>query len=220
MKRPLILFGFALLVVAQLAVPTAMIDKRQTTLEEGVAYKFSIGPVDPYDPFLGRYLILNLEAALFEQWQGGFLKKGQKIYAVLAKDEQGFATISSLSKDRPGQSDYLRAHVTWQSGPQVRLQLPFSRYYLEEHAAQSAWRVRRNGRREPVPAHIVVKIRNGFGVLEELYFNDQPLLEYMEARGLWSPTGAQHDAEPRPTTAPLTPKAAPEAVPHSDLNNE
>ncbi len=206
MSRSLLFGCFVALAAVQLAVPTFMIDKRETTLEEGSAYKFNIGPVDPYDPFLGRYLVLELEAATLEGWKGDTLHKGQTVYAVLDVSADGFATIVDLSMDAPGTRDYLKVRVAWHSADQVRLDLPFSRYYLEEHAAQAAWRIRRNGRRQPVPAYIQVRVHNGFGVLEELYFEDTPLLEYMRARGLWSSDSST--SEPSAAVIKLPPEKA------------
>lgn len=191
MTRLVTLLVFAVLVVLQLAVPASMIEKRQSTLAQGAAYKFSIGPVDPYDPFLGRYLVLNLEVATFPDWKGEPLHKGQTIFAVLAKDADGFATITNLSMDAPGRSDYLKARVAWQSGQQVQLALPFSRYYLQEEAAQLAWRVRPDPQQQPVPAYILVKLKAGFGVLEDLYFEDRPIMDYMRDRGVWPPEEAK-----------------------------
>ena len=69
---------------------------------------------------------------------------------------------------------------------------------MEEHAAQLAWRIRRPARRQPVPAHIVVKVDEGFGVLEELYFDDLPVLDYMRKMGIWPPS----DASPAGTEVP------------------
>ncbi|MGB1581009.1 MAG: GDYXXLXY domain-containing protein [Nevskiales bacterium] len=183
MNRKLLLLIFAVLVVLQLAVPAVMIDKRMTTLEEGEAYQFRIGPVDPYDPFLGRYLVLNLEAADYDNWKGEDLHPGQTVYGVLETDYEGFARFRNLSMDPPGTRDYLKLRVAWQSGKQVRLRMPFDRYYTEENVAQQAWRVRRSGRRQPVPAHIQVRVLDGYAVLEELYFEDMPLMDYMRQRG-------------------------------------
>lgn len=206
MNRKLLWSLFAGLVVVQLAVPAMMIDKRQTTLDEGTPYKFRIGPVDPYDPFLGRYLVLNLEVASYERWRGPALERGQTVYAVLETDRDGFARFRNLSMDPPGTRDYLKLRVDWQSGQQVRLQLPFDRYYVEENIAQMAWRVRRPARRQPVPAHIQVRVLEGYGVLEELYFDNRPLMDFMLGRGLLpgrapasSPTEA---ASPAPDNDP------------------
>lgn len=208
MKRTTLMALFLLLVVVQLSVPASMIHKRQTTLQEGEAYKFRVGPVDPYDPFLGRYLVLNLEAANFEKWQGEDLHKGQVVYAVLERDRDGFARIRDVSLDAPGTRDYLRVRVEWQADKHVRLALPFSRYYLEEQAAQNAWRIQPNARRQPVRAHILVKVRKGFAVLEELYFEDQPIMEYMRERGLW-PSSALRSSPPQLGEPPQQPEAMP-----------
>ncbi len=187
--RRIILAAFIGLAIAQYAVPISMINKRQSTLEQGVTYKFRIGPVDPYDPFLGRYLALDLEAATFNNWRGEPLQAGQTLYAVLEQDKQGFARVITLSMDPPGTRDYLKARVVWQSGSQVRLRLPFDRYYLEENAAQTVWQMQRSNPQQAVPVHIVVKLQDGFGVLEELYFDDKPIFEYMQEQGLWPPLG-------------------------------
>ncbi|MDX1497258.1 MAG: GDYXXLXY domain-containing protein [Salinisphaeraceae bacterium] len=213
MSRGLTLLLFAVLVVIQLAVPAAMIDKRMTTLQEGTPYKFRIGPVDPYDPFLGRYLVLNLEAADYEGWKGEDLHPGQTVYGVLETNNDGFAYFYNLSMDAPGTRDYLKLRVAWQSGKQVRLRMPFDRYYTEENAAQQAWRVRRPGRRQPVPAHIQVRVLDGYGVLEELYFEDTPFMQYMRKKGLL--------AAPAPATTASEAALAPKPVPvEQDSENQ
>lgn len=54
---------FALLCVAQWAVPLAMVQRAERTLSEGTAYRFRTAPVDPADPFRGRYVTLDFDAA-------------------------------------------------------------------------------------------------------------------------------------------------------------
>lgn len=200
-----------LLVTVQLAVPASMIGKRQGALNHGEPYKFRIGPVDPYDPFLGRYLELNLEAASYDKWHGEPLHRGQIVYAVLERDRDGFARLRNISMDPPGTRDYIRARVQWQSENQVRLRLPLTRYYLEEQAAQHAWRIQRDRRRQPLPAYILVKVRSGFGVIEEMYIQNQPLLDYMRSHGLWPPTSTVNPEIPAPArpAAPVPDHNAP-----------
>ena len=50
---------FILLVCAQLIVPGSMIWKKDMILVKGKSYKFLTAPIDPYDPFIGKYIVLN-----------------------------------------------------------------------------------------------------------------------------------------------------------------
>ena len=61
MKRKYIFILFIILAVAQIAVPAQMIFGREAILKAGTAYKFSTEPVDPSDPFKGKYITLNYD---------------------------------------------------------------------------------------------------------------------------------------------------------------
>ena len=52
---------FGLLIVAQVAVPLQMIQQRETVLREGELFRFKTEPIDPADPFQGRYVWLQIE---------------------------------------------------------------------------------------------------------------------------------------------------------------
>jgi uncharacterized membrane-anchored protein len=45
----------------QLGVPAAMVLREEATLRGGAELRFRAGPVDPVDPFRGRYVALSLE---------------------------------------------------------------------------------------------------------------------------------------------------------------
>jgi hypothetical protein len=65
----------------------------------------------------------------------------------------------------------------------IKVNLPFDRFYMEEEmapAAESAFR-RRSGD-ESTSTHITVRIRNGFGVIEDLMFDDKPAAQYLKER--------------------------------------
>lgn len=60
MKLKIILL--IVLFAIQLAIPGYMIFEQNQILTEGTAYKFKTRPIDPYDPFRGRYVTLAFEA--------------------------------------------------------------------------------------------------------------------------------------------------------------
>jgi len=175
----MILF-FVVIVLAQLAVPGWMIGRRELVLEQGVPYRFRTAPVDPYDPFRGRYVMLNLEAASAPVTEGVNYRSGEKVYALLETDDEGYARVGGLSRDCPGPGDYLRVRVGYQQTDRVQLRLPFDRYYAEESVAPGIERAYwKHSRRQERDAYLVVRVRKGIGVIEELYIEGVPVLEFI-----------------------------------------
>ena len=89
MKR----YIFIALVVAQLAVPSAMIASQENILKNGEQYKFKTAPVDPYDIFRGRYVALTTDQNSFEIQNAKLLRRNQDLYVVLKTDEEGYALL-------------------------------------------------------------------------------------------------------------------------------
>lgn len=184
MKNFLALPLFAFLVIAQLAVPAWMILSRERTLEHGEVYKFKTRPVDPYDPFRGRYVALGIEPDEAPVPKGPELHRNQKVYAILERDEEGFAQVSELSLTRPEGDNYIRVKVGYVSDNSARLRWPFDRYYMDEHQAPEAERVyRNNSRSDEHNAHLTVRVREGSAVLEELFIEGVPIGEFLQQEG-------------------------------------
>ena len=175
----------ALLFLLQLAVPASMIVGRELTLRKGEPFRFRTAPVDPYDPFRGRFVALNLEAAWAPRPVGDELEYRQKVFALLAVDEAGFAYCSAIVAEQPVEGSYLSVRIASFNKEQVRLELPFDRYYAEEQLAPEIERAyRANSRRGEQDAFIAVRVRKGRGVLEELYIDDLPVGEYLRLQAV------------------------------------
>lgn len=181
MKRRMALGLFLCLALVQLAVPASMIVRRELTLHYGRQYRFQTAPVDPYDPFRGRYVALNLQASTALPLPDIPLTPGQRVYAILTEDTEGFATIASLSLTPPGSDTYFQTSVNYVSGDRVQIDLPFDRYYTDEHLAPAAehayWQ---HSRRQTHETYITVRIKDGLAVLEELYIAGKPLREFLQ----------------------------------------
>ncbi len=181
------LFGLMLVLsfLVQLAVPASMILGRETTLRDGQQFRFRTAPVDPYDPFRGRFVALNLDAASAPLPKDMKLKYRQKVLVRLAVDEAGFAYCRDIVSEAPQEGAYLTARVQSWNKETVRLQLPFDRYYAEEDLAPEIERAyRANSRRDKHEAYITVRVRDGRGVLEELYIADLPVAEYLRQQAV------------------------------------
>lgn len=183
------LWLFLLVAAVQLLVPAGMIYQQESTLTQGAVYRFKTAPVDPYDPFRGRFVALNVEANQAPTATSEGLKRGDWAYVLLGTDGQGFATLQFAYRQPPATGDYLRLKVRAVSGDSAQLALPFSRYYAEESIAPEIERAyRSSSRRGQQNAFIQVRVMDGRGVIEELYVANLPIMEFL----------AQEAKAPRP----------------------
>lgn len=183
MNKSITLILFAAMVLAQWAVPVSMITKREMTLSQGAIYKFRCEPIDPYDAFRGKYVWLSVAPEGNATWNGEPLRKDQAIFVVLDQDEEGFANVRELQLTRPESGDYVKAKVRWNASGRedVPLEYPFDRYYLEESKAPRAETAYRQSLSDQQHnTYIAVRLRNGFGVIEELYIDDMPIHDFLE----------------------------------------
>jgi uncharacterized membrane-anchored protein len=169
-----ILKALLILVAAgQLAIPATMILERERTLRDGHPYKFRTQPVDPYDAFRGRFVALRLGPNTVP---GTNLEARTTVYVTLAEGPDGFVKFTGVSRERPVGQDYLKVKAGWSNS----VQLPFDRFYMEETAAPAAERAYREHSRQggAHDAYVIVRVRDGQGVIENLYVAGQPIAEF------------------------------------------
>lgn len=169
---------FALAAAIQLAVPAWMIARQLTTLREGRVFKFRTAPVDPYDAFRGRFVALGFKAA--EANTDENFTRGQTACVVLGEDADGFAKVERVSREGPSGDHVLRVKTGYSYEHHVHLEFPFARYYLEEKAAPEAERAyRAASRRDHEKAWVTVRVRHGYGALEELFIDGKPIRDFL-----------------------------------------
>ena len=170
MKNKLIIGLFCCIAVIQLIVPLSMIMKRESVLKKGEQFKFVTAPVDPFDAFRGRYVALRIAEDNVTASKEQRLNNGQNVFAHIGMDEQGFARLTGVTTSQPQGIPYIQAKVRWESGGKVYLDLPINRYYMEEKSALLAERVyREHSMRGKQDAYVLVRIKDGFAVIEGLY---------------------------------------------------
>lgn len=182
MKTKYLMIAFAITALLQAAVPLKMIYDSEMTERHGVEYKFKTSPIDPTDPFRGKYIILDFEdEAVTTQdttWQ-----RNEKVYASLGKDSLGFAKITNVSREKPDSStDYITTKVGYYYGKDLHIDLPFDRFYMEEGKAYDAEVAYREYNRDSVmfkPAYALVAVKDGNAVLKNVMIDDMPIREYV-----------------------------------------
>ncbi len=206
MKKTWIFIAFAVLAILQIGVCAARIIKWEDILRTGTQIRLRTTPVDPYDAFRGRYVALDFEEETVPAELGPDLQWGDEVYAVFREDEAGFARIDELRKDQPAAGNYLRIKVSYlhPTREQIHLEFPFRRFYLKETiapAAEQAYQARsRDNKRS---AYVTARLKNGYGVLEDLMIEDQPIAEFIRAeRKKEQPAAAPSPKPPQATNQP------------------
>jgi|GEM_PF-82252 len=171
---------FGVMVLVQWYVPSRVIFEQETILENGREYRFLTRPIDPVDPFRGRYVRLRFEAEKvnLDQPDTNF-QAGEKLYASLKTDSAGYTVLNQLLKNPPEDEDYLMVSYRYgnYNDQVVTVELPFDKFFMQEDLAEIA---------EGLPSrsdldqagYAVVKILDGKVVLEDVRVNEQSLTDW------------------------------------------
>jgi hypothetical protein len=178
MRTRILLAVLSLAVAAQLWVPASLILRSELTLATGTAYRFRTEPVDPYDAFRGRYVALGFADDEVACGDTGRVRPGRHAYALLTTDAGGFARVSALAAEKPRSGDCVRVMVRGESEGTVSFSFPFDRLFLEENLAPAAERLyRERNLAGAQDSYLVVRVRNGFSVIEDLFIAGLPVRE-------------------------------------------
>lgn len=131
---------FAVLCLLQLGAAASGIALHERTLAEGAGVLLEVAPVDPADPFRGRYVSLAFELERASHpLRGRAPRYDETAYVVLKVDAQHKATVDYVTATEPEAGLYLKADSSWQeSDAKIHVSLPFKRYYMNEQLAPAA----------------------------------------------------------------------------------
>jgi len=181
--KAVFLIVFALVATAQWYVPISMIRESELILTEGEELKFRTRPVDPSDPFRGKFVTLSFANESIVMDTLPRYSYGEEVYAGLALDDNGFAVIDTLYENNPGsnvQSVKVKIIDAYDDfGKQaIRVQFPFDRFYVEESKASEAEKVYWESLLPTLPerqTYAVVRVRKGRGVLIDVRIADRSI---------------------------------------------
>ena len=176
-----------LLALVQLYVPAKMIWDREEVLSTGTEYKFKTAPIDPNDPFRGKYITLRYDENTVEVKNEKDWTSGEVVYISLMADEKGFAKIIAVSKEKPDKNqDFLKAtvrFVTRNGLNKLTVDYPFDRYYMEESKAYEAELAYAQSQRDTSKTtYALVSIKNGNAVLKDVLIDGASIRELVKAR--------------------------------------
>jgi len=181
-NKKILLSVFILVALVQLFVPAKMILDREDILDKGKEYKFKTEPIDPNDPFRGKYITLRYEDDMIDIQNEADWIRGEIIYVFLTTNNEGFAKIQSVSKENPtNNQDFLKTKVSYVSGNgsnKLTIDYPFDRYYMEESKAYDAELTYRESQLDTSQiAYALVCIKDGEAVLKDVLINEVSIRE-------------------------------------------
>lgn len=185
MKTIHIFLIFITIVILQLVIPAKMIYDKEDVLKTGRVYKFKTQPVDPNDPFRGKYVTLRYELNSAKSLDST-LQRDDKVLVYFEKDSLGYAKVKRVSKTNLEiENDFIEVIVNYYDTNSniLSFNLPFDRYYMEEFKAKPAEDIYRKYNRQNDTinkTYALVAIKNGDAVLKDVYINDKSIVYYIE----------------------------------------
>lgn len=183
-SKKIILIPFVLVALVQIYVPAKVILDRAIVLSSGKEFKFKTAPIDPGDPFRGKYIHLNFNENTIEIQNKESWTRGETVFVLLSTDNNGFAKIRSVSRAKPTDNqDFLKAKVNsvTYDGSRLSIEYPFDRFYMEESKAYDAELTYRRALPDTSQvAYALVNIKNGESVLKDVMINGIPIREIVK----------------------------------------
>lgn len=175
-KKNIILL-FALVVLAQLYIPLQMIFNQEDIIKTGTEFKFKTEPIDPNDPFRGKYIILNYKERKIPVKNVKKWDYNQTVFAELGKDKNGYAKIILISKNKPQKkSNYFTAKISFintYKDNYILLDIPFDRFYVNENKAKKAETTYVESMVDQKnKTYALVAIKNGEAVIKDVRINE------------------------------------------------
>ena len=184
---------FCGLVLIQLAVPCWMVISQERTLAEGALFKFKTRPVDPVDFFRGRYVQLAFDQEVLSSELDKSFELDQRVYVALGTDDQGFAKVLTVSRERPDTGSFILARTSRYE--RNRLEFPFDRFYMDEFKAPKAEAAFLGSGSQRVQAYVQVRVRDGHASIEDLFLEGLPVKKYLRTKEIL-------EREPAPLAEP------------------
>lgn len=177
------LLAFFVLAVIQWVIPGRIISKKTEVLEKGQSYKFQTEPVDPSNPFKGKYITLDFRENSFTDTVERRLGPNEEVYVLLSVDTSGYAIIRNVSTTEPEtNSPYVKADVSYvsRSGDSITvfIHYPFNEFYMDEFKAPKAETIYQESSRDSSDkTYALVKIWKGQAVIQDVLINDTSIIE-------------------------------------------
>lgn len=183
--RKNILIIFILVALAQLAVPLKLIYDKEHVILNGHEFKFKTAPIDPSDPFRGKYITLSYAINRHTVTNDSEWVTRQNVYVELGTDDRGFAKINNITHEPPiGTIDYVTAEVNYvypvngEKELEMMINYPFDKFYMEESKASEAERLYwLSSRDTSQTTYTLVSVKEGDATVKDVLIGGKSIKE-------------------------------------------
>ena len=184
MKR-LIWTAFIILLIEQWAVPSQMIWKKHTIQTKGKLFKFQTAPVDPSDPFIGKYIVLNFKENSLKMRHHADILRGSKVFVTFLEVD-GFARIKNITNSKPPTTTYMEAVVRSYSSDAdsdiVYIDYPVDRFYMQEYKAPQAEMIYNERTNDSLnKTYALINVYKGGAVIKDVLINDTSISDIIKS---------------------------------------
>jgi uncharacterized membrane-anchored protein len=186
--KNLIFAVFIIMVLVQLYIPANIVFRGERLIASGKEYKFKTEPVDPNDPFRGKYIALRFEANRYQIYDTVQWERNRDVYVTIENDADGYAKISDVTISQPDEGiDYIKANIDYSVKDNLRTTLfikyPFNRYYMEETKSAEAEKIYRESLLDSTKiTFALVNIKQGSAVLTDVMVNGVSLKDLIKKK--------------------------------------
>ena len=178
--------------IMQVSILINIIMEHKTILKEGAKFKMKAKIVDPYDPFRGRFIKIQINESIEIETTENIMQ-GDTIKIALTEKE-GFAEIEDIKKKGLKNSVFIKTRVkklriieNKENKKKVRItiDLPLKRFYMKENIAKKVEALiqkRKNISRENT--YITFRVLNGKALIENLYIDNTPIKKLAKRESL------------------------------------
>lgn len=170
------------MLITQIYVPLKMILSQERIVKMGTEFKFETAPVDPNDPFRGKYITLQFEENTVNVKDGSMWTPGENINVIIEKNQNDVAMVKSILRESPiDNQHFVKAKISHINQNTVYIQYPFETYYMEESKAYDAEVQYRNAAIDSnVIAYAIVNIINGDAALKDVTIDGTSIVDLVE----------------------------------------
>jgi len=171
-NKKIVIILFALAAIIQLSVIAYTTYDKESLLSNGIEIKMKLAPVDPVDPFRGRYVSLNFDNTTIEVKNKKDWTPSEICYAILEKDDDGYYQLANISKTEPSNEKvFVKSYITFSGNKDdnnISIRYPFSRYYMEESKAIKVEKIMNELDHDSSNSYIILKYKEGEVIVKNL----------------------------------------------------
>lgn len=178
---PLLLLGIFFI---QLYVPASLVFESERAYALGREYRMELAPIDPEDPFRGKYLVLRFKENTYTVPANSSFQQDQQVFVLMRPDNLGYLKIENVGSVYSEMPNLVAIPATIQfiseveGQKQLVLEYPFSRFYMDEFRAPEVEKQVQNALRDSSGrSYGLIGVREKQALLKDVMLNGRSVRE-------------------------------------------